>query len=158
MGWSFIVVIIAIGLVLLAIEIFVLPGTTIAAVAGALVLVFGIFMCYKELGMEAGHKALAASVGLCVLMLIAGYKFLGSRGMALDTDLSESKNYELGRELGLPVHVGEKGVAFGDIRPFGKAIINSVTYEVKSEGDFIPDNAELEVVEVRANRIVVKHI
>ena len=50
------------------------------------------------------------------------------------------------------------GIAFGDIRPLGKAIIEGETYEVRSTGDFINDDSEIIVVKMDRNRILVKKV
>ena len=68
--------------------------------------------------------------------------------MVLEENLSDSRapkiNYAANTR---PLRVGDKGVAYGDIKPHGRAIINDLTYSVESTGEFISDNREIIIVE-----------
>ncbi|MGB1204557.1 MAG: hypothetical protein ACPG5B_02855 [Chitinophagales bacterium] len=159
MSWFFIIAIIVLGLILLIIEFFLLPGTTVAGIIGGIFIVVGNLLSFFYLGGETGSVTLLVSLAISVLMFIIGYKTLGSRGMVLEANLSNSKapkiNYAANTR---PLRVGDKGFAHGDIKPHGRAIINDLTYSVKSMGEFISDNREIIIVEVSERQIVVKQV
>jgi len=159
MSWFLIVAVIILGLVLLMIEFFLLPGTTVAGILGGIFIVVGNVFSFIYLGAESGMVSLFVSLAISILMFIIGYKTLGSKGMVLETNLSDSKaptiNYAANAR---PLRVGDKGIAYGDIKPHGRAIINDLTYSVKSTGDFISDNREIVIVEVSEREIVVKQV
>ena len=54
--------------------------------------------------------------------------------------------------------VGKQGVAITPLRPAGIALIDSVRYDVVSEGGFIANNSKIEVVKIEGYRIVVREI
>lgn len=151
---TFVIGLIVLGLLLIALEIVVIPGTTIAGVAGILILLATVFVSYLYFGARTGNVVLIGSGLVTASLVFVGYKFFHASGVALNASLKESKVEPSHRDI--PIHVGDVGVAFGDIKPQGKAIINSRTLMVQSTGEFIPDNAELTVVEVKANKVIVQ--
>jgi len=51
--------------------------------------------------------------------------------------------------------VGKKGLTRTSLRPAGKAVFDRKLVDVVTEGDFIPEQSEIEVIRVEGNRIVV---
>jgi membrane-bound serine protease (ClpP class) len=51
---------------------------------------------------------------------------------------------------------GQRGVAVTILRPVGKAEFDGEVYEVKSDGEFVGEGAEIEIIEVYGNQILVK--
>jgi membrane-bound serine protease (ClpP class) len=51
---------------------------------------------------------------------------------------------------------GSTGTAMTVLRPSGKATIDGRLVDVVSDGGFIPEGSEIEVVQVLGNRIVVR--
>jgi membrane-bound serine protease (ClpP class) len=47
-------------------------------------------------------------------------------------------------------------VAVTILRPVGKAEFDGEVYEVKSDGEFVGEGAEIEIIEVYGNQILVK--
>ena len=54
-----------------------------------------------------------------------------------------------------PVTVGMQGKSLTPLRPAGKATIGDAVIDVVTEGDFIPYNTAIRVIEVEGARIVV---
>ena len=152
---SFIILFIALGLVLLLVEIFILPGTSIAGLSGLAMIVLGVVLSYSSLGIEQGNIILILSAFATIFLLVVAYKTVGGDGQVLDYKLNESRVKTYSQEE-TQLKQGDKGVALGDIRPEGKAIINQKVYPVTSMTGFISDNAALEVVDIRNNEILVK--
>ncbi len=143
------------GLLLLAVEIFIIPGTTIAGVSGGILLLVGSILSYFEYGIDQGNMILLGSVITSVALFIIGTKTVGGKGMALESNLGASRVKKFDDDKA-DLRVGDTGVAYGDIRPYGKAIINSKVYDVCSTGGFIDDNCKIRVTEVGKTEIVVE--
>ena len=159
MSWFLIVAVIILGLVLLMIEFFLLPGTTVAGILGGIFIVLGNMFSFIYLGADTGVVTLLISLAISILMFIIGYKTLGSKGMVLEENLSDSKAPKINYAANVrPLRIGDKGFAYGDIKPHGRAIINDLTYSVQSTGDFISHNEEIIIVEVSDRQIVVKQV
>lgn len=155
MGAFSIISIITLGIFLLIVEFFLLPGTTIAGILGAITMIVGIFLSYSYLGVEAGHLSLVISLLISIVLFVIGYKTLNSKGVALDEELTGKMNT---LEDDFDLTLGNTGMAYGDIKPMGKAIFNHKIYNVRTNGEFIPDNASIEIIEIYRNEIKVKQV
>lgn len=154
MSLFFIIGIIVIGLILIAIEIFLLPGTTIAAIVGGLVTIGGVVLGYMSLGVTIGNILLISASIASALIFYIGYKTMDKKGMVLNHDLEMSRANELPDNAEL--QIGKEGIALGDIKPTGKVIINNNTYAARSFGNFIPDNSIVKVIEIKNGELLVK--
>lgn len=145
--------IILLGILFMLIEIFLLPGITIAGVAGILFLVGGVFYSYSTLGLIAGHITLFASVVLLTVAIIFLVKSKALRKISLETNIDESvDNSNLSK-----IAPGDSGIALSRLNPIGKVMINDLEVEGKSYyGEFIEEGSEIEVVKVETYNILVK--
>ncbi|MFK7904554.1 MAG: hypothetical protein AB8B69_05495 [Chitinophagales bacterium] len=145
--------IITLGIFLLVVEVFLLPGTTVAGILGFVVMIAGVVLSYSNLGMAAGHLSLVISLIITVILSIIAYKTLNSKGVALDDKLTGKMN-TLDKDFDLIA--GNIGMAYGDIKPMGKAIFNHKIYNVRTNGEFISDNMSIEIIDIYRNQITVK--
>jgi membrane-bound ClpP family serine protease len=51
---------------------------------------------------------------------------------------------------------GDSGIAISRLAPMGKARINEMVVEAKSQGDFIDQKSEIVVVKIEDNKVIVK--
>jgi membrane-bound serine protease (ClpP class) len=162
---------IGIGLVLLAIEIFVLPGFGIAGFAGIFFLFVGVLLSFQdfvipnpELPWESDKliKNLIMITGSTVgslFLIILFFKFLFPKigvlvnGPYLQVNLKDASSVDVQKQL---PHLGDRGVAVSILRPAGKAEINGETWDVITEGDFIEKGTEVVINQVSGNKIIVK--
>jgi membrane-bound ClpP family serine protease len=139
---------IAIALILL--EIFLLPGITLAGIGGALFAIGGVIYAYT-IGTTAGHITLLVSVvafGGAFAWLLRSKSF---NKVALHTDIDSKVTSA--REL--DIHPGDEGVTLSRLAPIGKASINDITVEAKSTGDFIDENTPVRVLRVDGYNVLV---
>ncbi|MCQ2310933.1 MAG: hypothetical protein MJZ64_04190 [Paludibacteraceae bacterium] len=76
-----------VGVILLLLELFLLPGFGVAGISGFASFVGAVYVAYAHLGANAGHITLAACIALSALAI---YGFLRSHAlekMALDTTI-----------------------------------------------------------------------
>ncbi|MEZ4414816.1 MAG: NfeD family protein [Gemmatimonadota bacterium] len=165
-GWED-MLIFGVGVVLLAIEAFVLPGfgifgvLGIVGVAGGLYLsLLGAFPTAEDLAQASG--VLGASV---LMMLVIGWALirrlptsgrLARRGVLLDTETDRALGYvsaAVRADL-----VGRDGSAVTDLRPSGTGLFEDERIDVVSESGWIPRGARIRVVASQGYRHVVREI
>jgi membrane-bound serine protease (ClpP class) len=164
-GWEQ-VLLIGIGLLLLAVEVFVLPGFGIAGVFGILALLAGLGS--SLVGEGATWDALLAAVGRAALSLlvaiVAGFAVLRllprtpmGRRLILQTGLSSGSGYTSEPE-GDHRWLGHRGTTVSPLRPSGIAQLDGERVDVVSEGGFLEAGMPVEVIRVDGNRIVVRSV
>ena len=152
MHWILIATLIIIGLVFLALEILVIPGVGIAGIIGFILIAFGVWQTYAAHGMLAGHLVLAGTFALTILTLVLSLRGKTWKKLALSTAI-DSKVNTIDEKLLKP---GDSGKTVSRLAPMGKALINGEFYEVSTNGDFIDQQTEIEVLKIEYNKIIVK--
>ena len=146
------------GIVLLAIEIFVIPGFGITGILGILGIVAGIFMSFGINNIAQATLVVFVSLIADIILIIILARFiLKSKGfkniVALETDTAgyhSSVSYD---NL-----LGCEGITDTFFRPSGNIIINDKKYDAITEGEFINKGVKIKVILVEGNRIVIKEI
>ena len=54
------------------------------------------------------------------------------------------------------IKVGDEGQAMSKIAPIGKGIFHDEPYEVQTQGEWIEEGANIEVIRIALNKIFVK--
>lgn len=147
-----VVALILLGILFMLAEIFLLPGISIAGIAGAIFLIGGIVYSYLFIGSIAGNITLAATA---IAMGASFFLLLNSKSLrkiSLETNIeSKVDNSDLGK-----ISVGDTGIALSRLNPTGKVMVNDLTVEGKSfNGEFIDDDDEIEVVRIDTYQIQV---
>jgi membrane-bound serine protease (ClpP class) len=155
---------VSVGVLLLALEVFVLPGFTVAGVAGIVAIVLGLGMTLVGAGATAAAMTHAfARVVLSVLLAIAGALALlrvlphlpFGRRLVLATDMQADLGYISAPESDRR-WLGRTGTALSPLRPAGIAEIDGKRVDVVSDGGFIVAGTVIEVTRTDGNRIVVR--
>ena len=151
----FVIALISLGVLFLLVELFLLPGITIAGIAGAILLAAGITYAYIALGTTGGNITLAVSV-----VAFGGFFTWFVRSKALKTiGLKSAIEESVDNSYLRTVQVGDTGVALSRLNPIGKVMINDVEMEGKSfDNEFIEVDSEVEVVKVNPMNVWVKRI
>jgi membrane-bound ClpP family serine protease len=140
------------GILLILAEIFLIPGFTVAGIAGAAFSFAGIYFAFQNLGTTAGIItliAMAAAVGISFAFLV---KSRALDAISLKTNIDSTVAEET-----LPIEAGDAGVTLSRLNPMGKVRVNGITVEAKTIDGFIDENTEVEVVKVFKNQLTVKH-
>jgi membrane-bound serine protease (ClpP class) len=181
-GWLE-VILFVLGTGMLLMEIFVIPGfgvfgiTGILLVIGSLVMAFQTFGNYevggdwfnllRTMGTLSGTLAAVIIMGAVISNMLPSIPFFNALILHPDTDSQQGGprlRPDLSGEIstaaaGVGPHlVGLRGKSATLLRPAGKANIEGHIYDVVSEGGFISQDAEVEVLQVRGNRILVREI
>lgn len=148
---TWIIILILVGILLVFVEVFFVPGTTIVGVLGFIFAGIAIGMAYKE-NNSYGNWMLIGSALFFIIAIVIGAK--SGVWQKLSNKSAITSKVELVSKDS--VKVGEKGQAISAIRPGGKARINGKNYEVKSYGEYIASGASIEVIKITGNIITVK--
>lgn len=147
--------VILLGILFMLVEIFLLPGISIAGIAGAIFLVGGIVYAYLFLGSTAGNITLAASalaMGGTFFWLL---KSKSLRKISLETNIEGKVDNSNLQKMA----VGDRGVALSRLNPIGKVMVNDVEAEGKSfDGEFIEEETAIEIVRIETYHVLVKRI
>ncbi|OQY05557.1 MAG: hypothetical protein B6I20_00955 [Bacteroidetes bacterium 4572_117] len=147
-----IIALIVLGIVLILLEFFVVPGITVAGIGGLLLLVSGIALAYSKYGVPDGHYLLAATVLVLIFILSVAFKSKTWKRISLNVAI-ESKAKE---DLSLEINVGDEGVTISRLALSGTALINNKLVEVESRSGFVDENEKIEVIKIKLNKIIVK--
>ncbi len=158
------IVIFILGVLLLLLEIFVIPGFGIVGVLGIILMIAGLFFgLVSDFGLSDYSIISVAIIQLAsVFVLSAVFIFLVSKllpksklwnRMILQADISSKSGYAANESF---EHlIGAEGVALTTLRPAGSAIINGQRVDVVTEGDYIKHESKIIVKAVEGSKIVV---
>jgi len=164
------ILIIVIGLLLLIVELFILPGFGVAGITGFLLVMIGLLLSLQDFVLpdpalpwegdlfRGNLLTVVASFGASLLMAVALLRYLVPAmagrvsGPYLDADLkaSHADSKETAR-----IDKGETGVALTPLRPAGKAEFHGEPFDVVTRGDFIDRNDPVIATAIEGNRIIV---
>lgn len=153
MGLDIAIIVILMGLAILLIllEIFLLPGITLAGIGGFLFAAGGILYAY-HLDTWIGNMTLLVSILLFALLFVWLLRSRSFNRVALKTDVDSKLTSS--RDLG--IEPGDEGITLSRLAPIGKARINEVTVEAKSQEELIDENTPVVVVRVDSNNVIVR--
>jgi membrane-bound serine protease (ClpP class) len=164
-GWEELLLV-GIGLILLAIEVFVTPGFGVTGILGLTALIGGLGLSLvgagatwakvvTAVGQVAASLLLAFAVSLVLLRFLPRLPF--GRRLVLETELAAHEGFASAPETDR-AWLGKRGTAASPLRPAGIADIEGERVDVVSDGEFIDAGEPLTVVRVDGNRIVVRHL
>lgn len=163
-GWE-VVILLGLGVLLLLVELFFLPGFGVAGVLGALALAASVLLSLIGTAPSTGEIMTAVNI-LIGAMLIVGFV-----GWQLLRRLPEDRRArqllhreELTRELGYVSAqsrddlIGKQGMAITDLRPAGTVRIGDERLDVVSEGPWIAAGTTVRIIRAEGYRHVVEPI
>jgi len=139
-----------IGYLLLAVEVFVIPGFGLTGIAGLGCLAGGCAMAFVWFGTGLGMLLVVAVLGGVTALLVIVPRTRFGRHVVHRRSLAEAHAGETA------VAVGQLGVADSDLRPAGIARFGELRESVVTEGEFLVRGSTIRVLEVRGTRIVVE--
>lgn len=157
-----------VGMGLIALEIFVIPGFGVAGFSGLVLTIMSLILIminndafdFEFVRMNdillAASVAIAALLGGVVLFFVGGSHLPKTRfyGRVALTDTQQSSaGYTVNT---LSVSPGERGIAFTVLRPSGKVQIGGQTYDAFTRGEYIEAGEMVEVVATAGSSLQVK--
>jgi membrane-bound serine protease (ClpP class) len=161
------IVVFIIGVVLLLIEIFVIPGFGIFGAAGIILMIGSLFLGLisefplVDWGMiQMATVQLAGSFILAIIVIYLLLKFLPKskiwNNLVLRKNIDEQSGYTSDEKL--KALLDKNGRALTDLRPSGAAIIDDKRYDVITNGEYLVKGTKIIVVEEEGSKIVVEKL
>ncbi|MDX9920393.1 MAG: NfeD family protein [Paludibacter sp.] len=169
-NWEIIVFVI--GLVLIALELFVIPGFGIAGISGITLVVIGLVLSLLNNVNFDFEPVETGEVGKALLTVTGGIGFgfglvlylssrIGAKGIfrnvALQATMEKSEGYMGVEMIGLQM-VGKSGIASTVLRPSGKVRIDGVVYDAVSEEGFIEKGQAVKVLRYETGQVYVEKL
>jgi len=160
-----------VGVVLIALEIFVIPGFGVAGVAGISLTVGSLILVminndYFDFSFVANNDLVVAIfttftglMGAFVLMFIGGVRLTESRmfkRVALQNVMLKEDGYT--SDFKKESYLGKQGTTYTILRPSGKIMIDDEILDASTRGDYIEINKNIEVIGEEGTSLKVKAI
>ncbi|MGL5319072.1 MAG: NfeD family protein [Bacteroidales bacterium] len=151
MSYVIIVLILLLAIFLFLAEIFILPGLSIAGIAGVAVSICGIAYAYFTFGTTGMIITLITGILLFILLFYLSLKSKIFDSLALKKDIKSTvadknlKNIAPGNEV----------LTVSRLNPMGKVVKDNDFFEAKSESGYIDEDRIVFVKRVEGNTIIV---
>jgi membrane-bound serine protease (ClpP class) len=168
------------GLILIGLEIFLMPGFTVPGVSGVVLIVVSLALATLErkpettqewmsFGRALGAVGISLAGAITLAFLVAWYlpSIPYANRMILQPPGEARLGFEGEEEMpaladamnpAFAALLGAIGVASTALRPAGIARFGDEFVDVISEGSYIPEGTRIQVIEIEGNRVVVKEV
>lgn len=148
----YIVTLIAVGLLLLFLEIILMPGFAITGILGLAALAGSWFYALKVFGDPVATVVLVVDIVLVTAVVVYVLRAKTWKRFQLKTNIDSKASGIAEGE----VEVGDRGRTVSRLAPAGSARFGTRTYEVKSLEGYIEEGEDVEIVLIEDNRILVR--
>lgn len=162
-----------VGAVLLAVEIFLIPGFGFFGLAGLGLMSLGLLISFLtvpfdspffvpeiHLGLPLTQLTIALFGAVVLIFIAAAYMpsvpVLNRWGITLAAELQTQKGFSSHDQTPRDEWMGKAGVALSTLKPGGLVNFAGRRVDVVSEGDYIDPGEKVRVVDVRGTQIVVR--
>ena len=150
------VAIFLIGVILLLIELFAIPGFGITGIAGILAILASLFMSFNDMAEAAG------TISIAFLITITGGAFIVTRlgrspfwgRLVLSHRQEKSEGYVSSEERAS--YLGATGRTLTVLRPAGVILIGDKKLDAISEGEYIPRGVVVTVIHAEGGKLMVR--
>ncbi len=159
--WAFLLFILGVGLI--ALEVFVIPGFGVAGILGITLMLGSVFFVFdKAYEFRTAVMWLSISViltsGLAILAAFVLPETQLFQRLALSTVMDTEMGYHSSSPEDFQGYLGKSGVALTPLRPSGTARIADKRVDVVTVGDFIAQDSNVKVVEVEGSKVFVEAV
>lgn len=158
-----------IGVVLIIVEVFIIPGFGVAGVSAILLMLSGLVLTmvrnihfdFEGIPTTEWNNALAsvlfAMIGLGVVFYFFSTHLINSKFFQriVLSDVINAKVPIQGEQAASSAAIGSTGTTHTALRPMGKIRINGTTFEAKTYGEMIDQGAEIKVLSIENGYLIV---
>jgi membrane-bound ClpP family serine protease len=152
-----IISLIVIGVFLLALEVFVIPGFGVSGILGMAALITGIFLVTDSL--LEGLLFTGGALLVMGIMIYLSFRSPRTRRLwqkfTLNTRQTSKGGY-VAPKAQYETYLGRVGISLTQLRPAGTADFEGVHLDVVTEGGFIGPGVGIRVLSVEGTRIIVR--
>jgi len=149
--FSWVMFLIIAGFLLILLDLFVFPGTSVLGISGIGALVWGVVRMFLDFGNLAGWIALLSILLVCASIVLLFVRKKSWKKMILNDNL-EGRVNEVNEQK---VKVGDEGKAVSRLVPVGQATFEGEIVEVHSLDGFTDQKTQVKVVKIENNKIFV---
>jgi len=169
-----------VGLVFIAVELFVIPGFGVAGIGGLCLVLGSLVMASRRVAIPQTNEQLT-SLGIDVLTVVGAFALFAVALLLLSNYIGDIPGlsrltlkppvaFEGGVDDAMnpdvvallpgwqKVEVGDQGETISPLRPSGKMQIDDYTVEVVTEGDFVETGVQVKVIGKQGARVVVRPV
>jgi membrane-bound serine protease (ClpP class) len=165
------IMVLFVGIVLIGLEIFVIPGFGVAGVSGivltlsslALIMLNNDFFNFEFVPLGditvALFSAIGGIAGAVLMLMLIGPRFTESaafKRISLVNEQKSSEGYTVNANAA--AMIGKRGTAYTVLRPSGKVMIENQVHDAFTRGEFIERGESIEVVSSEGISLRVKKI
>lgn len=146
-----IALLIVIALTLAILEIFFLPGITIAGICSLVFYGGGIYYAYSAFGSNGAVITLLIAAITTIAFIIG---FMRSRSLdkiALHTEIDSV----VPSQITADIKVGDEGITLSRLNPMGKIIVGPHTVEAQAENELIEENTPVRIIRIEPTVVIV---
>jgi membrane-bound serine protease (ClpP class) len=164
------IIIFIVGVILIAVEIFAIPGFGVAGITGIVLIITGLTLSmvgnigfnFRPVNLESVVSSFFIVVTSIFLAIVLSYyltkklftknRLFGS--LALDYVESSEEGYT-SSDKSYKEMIGEAGIAHTDLRPSGKVLINNDVYDATALTGYIEKGDPIQVVKYETTQLFV---
>ncbi len=163
------ILVFTIGIILIVLEIFVIPGFGIAGISGIVLTIAGLtlalvrnidfdFTFVPKGSLAVSFLIVSVAMALPLIILIAfGQKLFDStlfKKMGVEAEMKTADGFSV-RDNSRQNLIGQTGIAVTNLRPSGKVEINNEQYDSIADGSFIAKDSAVKIIRVQGTYLVV---
>jgi len=161
-----------VGVVLLSVELFVIPGFGIVGIAGVLMIFAGLLLSFQPFVVPTSPTQMHtvawsfAQLIAALVVTVVGGALLGrllphlpfARGLVLVAAPTTAEAFASAAPTGhrLEKFLGATGTTTTYCRPAGKALVGNELVDVVAQGQYIERGRRVKVIDLEGNRVVVR--
>jgi membrane-bound serine protease (ClpP class) len=149
----FIIGLIVAGFILLAIELFLIPGFGITGILSILMLIGGCILAWMKFGTYGGTTVVILTISVLGVVFTVASKMGLWKKMVLQED---EKRWRGTESSGLEHLLNKEGITMTPLRPSGIAEFGDERVDVVTDGVFISKGTRVKVILIEGPRVVVE--
>ena len=152
------ILVFVLGMILLVLEIFVIPGFGAAGILGIGAVITSIILAFGDVQMALISISIALLVTIVAVIVL--WRRMSQSRFWQRVVLAHRESPEAGYRAPADLRhlVGKQGVALTLLRPSGTVLIGGIRYDVVSDGGFVSANSSVEVILAEGTRVVVREV
>ncbi|HUS57632.1 MAG TPA: NfeD family protein [Planctomycetota bacterium] len=166
------IVLFVLGLALLVVEVFLIPGFGVAGVAGIVLIMSSLVLAMQgfavpefsfqwDIMMQNILVVMAGFIAALIIVIVL-LKYLRQvpllNRLELRTEQLPEQGYVVQSQDEAKELFGRQGVALTKLRPVGKAEFGERLITVETDGEFLEAGSRVQVIEVSGNRVLVRKV
>jgi len=152
MEWFIVISLLALGLLLIVVEVIFVPGTTVVGFFGFGLMLVGAFLGFRYFGNDTGWIIIGASAVFSAIVFVWIFRAKPWQQFALKTAIKSKVNEGIHEGL----HAGDEGITTSALRPSGKAELGGRIVEVTTQGAYLESGTRIRILKISPYQILVE--